>query len=211
MAENAQAVIAVSMFQGLVLGWADLVLPGTSYLEREGSMTNMEGRVQRLRRAVIPPSPDELAWLAKLAARFEVALSPYASVVYEELFGEPFEDLGETAPLRAAAPEGAMTGVRPRTGPTGTRLVRYRPLFSGAAVERVEKFAFQRPIDEAGLSREDAERIGVRDGHPVRLRTNGTSAELRARIRRGLEAGVVLVAEGTADNLKPGPVEVTRA
>jgi hypothetical protein len=45
----------------------------------------------------------------------------------------------------------------------------------------------------------------------VRLRTNGTSAELRARIRRGLEAGVVLVAEGTADNLKPGPVEVTRA
>ena len=97
-------------------------------------MTNMEGRVQRLRRAVIPPSPDELAWLAKLAARFDVELSPYASVVYDELFGEPFEDLGEAAPLRAAAPEGAMTGVRPRTGPTGTRLVRYRPLFSGAAV-----------------------------------------------------------------------------
>jgi Molydopterin dinucleotide binding domain len=167
--------------------------------------------VQRVRRAVIPPSPDELAWLAKLAARFELELSPYASAVYEELFGEPFEDLGEAAPLRAAAPEGAMTGVRPRTGPTETRLVRYRPLFSGPAVERVEKFAFQRPVDEAGLSREDAERIGVRDGYPVRLRTNGTSAELRARIRRGLEAGVVLVAEGTADNLKPGPVEVTRA
>jgi NADH-quinone oxidoreductase subunit G len=210
MAESAQAVIAVSMFQGLVLGWADLVLPGTSYLERDGSMTNMEGRRQRVRRAVIPPAPDELAWLAKLAARFEVELSPYASVVYEELFGEPFEDLAGTAPLHDA-PEGAMTGVSPRTGPRGTRLVRYRPLFSGPAVERVEKFAFQRPNDEAGLSREDAERLGVRDGHTVRLRTNGTSAELRARIRRGLDAGVVLVAEGTADDLKPGPVEVTPA
>ena len=104
-----------------------------------------------------------------------------------------------------------MTGVRPRTGPKGTRLVRYRPLFSGPAVERVEKFAFQRPTEEAALSREDAERIGVRDGHTVRLRTNGTSAELRARVRRGLEAGVVLVAEGTAVDLEPGPVEVTRA
>jgi NADH dehydrogenase/NADH:ubiquinone oxidoreductase subunit G len=208
LAESAQAVLAVSMFQGLVLGWADLVLPGTSYLERDGSMTNMEGRRQRLRRAVIPPSPDELAWLAKLAARFDVELSPYASVVYEELFGEAFEDLGGTAPLQAATSTGAVSAP---TRSKGTRLVRYRPLFSGPAVERVEKFDFQRPTDEVGLSRADAERIGVRDGHAVRVRTNGTSAELRARVRRGLETGVVLVAEGTAENLKPGPVEVTPA
>jgi NADH dehydrogenase/NADH:ubiquinone oxidoreductase subunit G len=208
LAESAQAVLAVSMFQGLVLGWADLVLPGTSYLERDGSMTNMEGRRQRLRRAVIPPSPDELAWLAKLAARFDVELSPYASVVYEELFGEAFEDLGGTAPLQAATSTGAVSAP---TRSKGTRLVRYRPLFSGPAVERVEKFDFQRPTDEVGLSRADAERIGVRDGHAVRVRTNGTSAELRARVRRNLEAGVVLVAEGTAENLKPGPVEVTPA
>jgi NADH dehydrogenase/NADH:ubiquinone oxidoreductase subunit G len=208
LAEGAQAVLAVSMFQGLVLGWADLVLPGTSYLEREGSMTNMEGRRQRLRRAVIPPSPDELAWLAKLAARFDVQLSPYASVVYEELFGEVFEDVGVTAPLQTAASPAAVSA---SARPQGTRLVRYRPLFSGPAVERVEKFDFQRPTDEVGLSRADAERIGVRDGHAVRVRTNGTSAELRARVRRNLEAGVVLVAEGTAENLKPGPVEVTPA
>jgi NADH dehydrogenase/NADH:ubiquinone oxidoreductase subunit G len=208
LAESAQAVLAVSMFQGLVLGWADLVLPGTSYLERDGSMTNMEGRRQRLRRAVIPPSPDELAWLAKLAARFDVELSPYASVVYEELFGEAFEDVGVTAPLQTAASPAAVSA---STRPEGTRLVRYRPLFSGPAVERVEKFDFQRPIDEVGLSRADAERIGVRDGHAVRVRTNGTSVELRARVRRNLEAGVVLVAEGTAENLKPGPVEVTPA
>ena len=100
LAESAQTVIAVTMFQGLAVGWADLVLPGTSYLERDGSLTNMEGRVQRVRRAVIPPGPDELAWLSKLAERFDVALSPYASLVHEELFGTPFEDLGATAPLR---------------------------------------------------------------------------------------------------------------
>ena len=71
LAEQAEHVIAITMFHGLAVGWADLVLPGTSYLERDGSYLNLEGRLQRLRRTVIPPVPDELAWLAKLAERFE--------------------------------------------------------------------------------------------------------------------------------------------
>ena len=53
--------------------------PGTSYLERDGTYVNLEGRLQRLRRTVIPPAPDELAWIAKLAERFGVELSPYPS------------------------------------------------------------------------------------------------------------------------------------
>lgn len=209
LAESAQTVIAVTMFQGLAVGWADLVLPGTSYLERDGSLTNMEGRVQRLRRAVIPPGPDELAWLSKLAERFDVELSPYASLVHEELFGTPFDELGETAVLRASGgelPAGAQT---PATD--GLRLVRYRPLFSGPAVERVEKFRFQRADGLVDLARDDAHRLGVRDGDEVTVRTNGTSATLRARVRRNLRAGVVLVPEGSADELVPGAVEVTPA
>jgi len=208
LAGGAGSVIALTMFQGLAVGWADLVLPGTSYLERDGSMTNLEGRVQRLRRAVIPPAPDELAWLAKLAQRFEVELSPYASAVHEELFGRPFAELGERAELNASVPDTA--GARHLPGPEGTRLVRYRPLFSGPAVERVPKFEFQRPNGDIELSPDDARRLGVRSGDVVNVRTNGTSAQLRARVRRGLEAGVVLVPEGAADDLQPGTVEVTR-
>jgi NADH dehydrogenase/NADH:ubiquinone oxidoreductase subunit G len=209
LAEGAQSVIALTMFQGLAVGWADLVLPGTSYLERDGSLTNMEGRVQRLRRAVIPPAPDELAWLSKLAERFSVELSPYASLVHEELFGTLFEELGETAPLRASGGEPA-TG-EPTPAGDGLRLVRYRPLFSGPAVERVEKFRFQRSDGLVDLARDDAHRLGVRDGDEVTVRTNGTSATLRARIRRNLRAGVVLVPEGSAEELVPGTVEVTPA
>ena len=209
LAESAQTVIAMTMFQGLAVGWADLVLPGTSYLERDGSLTNMEGRVQRVRRAVIPPGPDELAWLSKLAERFDVELSPYASLVHEELFGTPFEELGETAALRASGGELPAGGQAPAAD--GLRLVRYRPLFSGPAVERVEKFRFQRPDGLVDLARDDAHRLGVRDGDEVTVRTNGTSATLRARIRRNLRNGVVLVPEGSADELVPGSVEVTRA
>jgi NADH dehydrogenase/NADH:ubiquinone oxidoreductase subunit G len=209
LAESAQTVIALTMFQGLAVGWADLVLPGTSYLERDGSLTNMEGRVQRVRRAVIPPGPDELAWLSKLAERFDVALSPYASLVHEELFGTRFEELGETAALRASGGELPAKGQTPAGD--GLRLVRYRPLFSGPAVERVEKFRFQRPDGLVDLARDDAHRLGVRDGDEVTVLTNGTSATLRARVRRNLQNGVVLVPEGSADELVPGTVEVTRA
>jgi NADH dehydrogenase/NADH:ubiquinone oxidoreductase subunit G len=208
LAEGAQAVVAVAMFQGLVTGWADLVLPGTSYLERDGSLTNMEGRVQRLRRAVIPPGPDELAWLAKLAERFGVELSPYASVVYEELFGTPFADLGEQA--RMGTVPGTVPGREPRA-PEETRLVRYRPLFSGAMVERVPNLQFQRPNGDVELSHADAERLGIVDGAQVTVRTSGTTAQLRARVRRDLRSGVVLVPEGAAADLSEGPVEVKPA
>ena len=45
-------MIAITMFHGLAVGWADLVLPATSYLERDGTLLNLEGRLQRQRRAV---------------------------------------------------------------------------------------------------------------------------------------------------------------
>src|SRR6185437_750748 len=85
LAEHADAVIAISMFHGLAVGWADLVLPGTSYLEREGTYVNIEGRLQRLRQTSAPPGPDELEWIAKLAARFDVQLAPYAPAVFAEV------------------------------------------------------------------------------------------------------------------------------
>ena len=50
---------------------ADVVLPVTQWAEEEGTMTNLEGRVLRRRRAVAPPSGvrSELDVLADLAAR----------------------------------------------------------------------------------------------------------------------------------------------
>src|SRR5207253_8352862 len=105
LAEQAENVLAICMFGRAARGIADLVLPATSYLERDGTYVNLEGRVQRLRRAAIPPAPDELAWIAKLAERFGVELSPYAALLFEELAervfpGLPFGEVGERAPLR---------------------------------------------------------------------------------------------------------------
>ena len=157
LAEQAERVIAITMFHGLAVGWADLVLPGTSYLERDGSYVNLEGRVQRLRRTVIPPVPDELAWLAKLAERFGVELSPHPALVFAELSeliygGMPFGEVGERAPLPdrtpyEAPPPAPVAPVPPAAAAPaehflGTlKLQRYRPLFAGPAVERVPELA----------------------------------------------------------------------
>src|SRR5213079_1285261 len=108
LAEHAERVLVTSMFQGLAVGWADLILPGTSYLERDGTYVNLEGRLQRLRRAVIPPAPDELAWISKLGERFGVDIPPHASAVFDEVSpitfgGVPFGAVGEHARLPAPA------------------------------------------------------------------------------------------------------------
>ena len=215
LAEDAERVLVISMFHGLAAGWADLVLPGTSYLERDGTYVNLEGRLQRLRRTVIPPVPDELAWIARLAERFGVELSPYPSAVFAEVSGIafgglPFGEVGERAALPPAAPGDAEVEL-PETPPQGPglRLVRYRPLFSGPAVERVPELDFQRPQREVELSEADARRLAIANGEQVTVRSNGTSVTLRARLSRELRAGVVRIPEDFAADLQP-QVEVTK-
>jgi predicted molibdopterin-dependent oxidoreductase YjgC len=216
MAEQAERVIVISMFHGLAGGWADLVLPGTSYLERDGTYVNLEGRIQRLRRTVIPPVPDELAWIAKLAERFDVELSPYPSAVFAEISviafgGIPFGEVGEFAPLPAAVetPTSPETEPLAPTKDEGLRLVRYRPLFSGPAVERVPELQFQRPLAEVQLAEADAHERGIRNGDDVDVRSNGSSITLRARLTRELRPGVVRIAEEHAADLQTS-VEVAK-
>jgi NADH-quinone oxidoreductase subunit G len=203
LAERAGPVIAITMFAEPVRGWVDLVLPGTSYLEREGTMVNLEGRPQRLRRAVVPPAPDELAFVAKLAERFGVEIDPYPEVVSRD----------ERAPLPPPA-TGVHASVADRRQETARggplRLARYRALFSGVAVERVPELEFQRPEAAIELAPADASVRGIANGDTVRVSSNGTSVELRARVSRRLMAGAVRAAEEHVAGLDAG-VEVTRA
>ncbi len=212
LAESANRVLVLTMFHELAGGWADLILPSTGSLERDGTSMNLEGRVQRLRRAVSPPCPDELAWISKLAARFDVDVPPHAMGVFAELSEHLFrdlthEDIGLHAPLPArqayVVPEPATTPAPPDEAGGALRLQRYRPLFSGPAVERVPELGFQRPGPDVELSAADAESLGIANGDQVVVRSNGTSVELRARVNRKLVAGVARVADEHAGDLHP--------
>ncbi len=220
LAEHAEHVIAITLFHGLAVGWADLVLPATSYLERDGSLVNLEGRVQRLRRAVTPPVPDEVAWISKLGARFGVEISPHPAVLFEELSpkvlgGVTYGATGDRAPLAPRPPldATAITAPAPEPAPVAAagslQLVRYRALFSGPAVERIPELQFQRPAEELELSVEDAARLGIAGGNTVVVSSEGASATLRARVNRRLIAGAVRAAEEHVRELADS-VTVTR-
>jgi NADH-quinone oxidoreductase subunit G len=221
LAEQAEATIVLSMFGGLAAGWADLVLPATGYLERDGTFVNLEGRLQRLRRSVEPPCPDELEWISQLAARFDVDVAPYAAGVFAEVSarvygGLAFGEVGERAPLRGYpdAPEHVAREALPEPQQKAKRgeirLVAYKPLFSGAAVERVTELQFQRPQPELELSADDARRRKIATGDLVTVGSNGSAITLQARVNRRLRTGIARVALEHAEGFG-GIVEVAKA
>ncbi len=155
--------------------------------------------------------PDVLAWLSKLGERFGVEISPHTSVVFDEISercygGVTFADLGRhaTLPRRVAplvAPQPRVSAKLAQT--TGLRLIAYKPLFSGAAVDRTPELQFQRPGAEVQIAPEDAKARGIRNGATVTVASNGTSVELRARIARDLAAGAVRIPQQHAADLHP--------
>src|SRR4029077_19890780 len=130
------------------------------------------------------PCPGELEWISQLAARFGVDVAADASAVFSEVSekvcgGAPFGEVGERAPLRGypdAAERVAREAIpepqqKPKRGEI--RLVAYKPLFSGAAVERVAELQFQRPQPELELSADDARRRKIATGDLVTVGANG--------------------------------------
>ena len=90
---------------------------------------------------------------------------------------------------------------KPATGGKGLRLLTYRPLFSGPAVDRVPELAFQSPAGEVELARADARARKIADGDTVKVSSNGTSRSLRARIAPDLPAGAVRIPAADAAGL----------
>jgi predicted molibdopterin-dependent oxidoreductase YjgC len=204
LAERARFVLTTAMFESELTLWSHLVVPGTSYLERDGTFVNLEGRPQTLRRTVSPPGEDdELAFFAHLAGRFGVEIDPWAGRLPDE-----------HAPLPPAEAERAAVsapGIRaPKRAGRGLELVRYRGLFSGPAVERVPQLQFQRALAEVEISAADARKLGIAGGDPVRVSSNGTSKTLTAHLNRRLLAGVVRIEDEHAEGLA-SRVEVARA
>jgi NADH-quinone oxidoreductase subunit G len=67
---RAEVIVAVETQIGAVAAAASVLIPGHALLEKAGSVTNCEGRVQRVRQALPPASrtPPETRVLAMLAA-----------------------------------------------------------------------------------------------------------------------------------------------
>ena len=205
---------------------AHVVLPIASWAETEGTVTSMEGRVQRLRVATDPPGEARAGWqvLAELCARFGAGAS-YASAA------DVLQEAGRGAPRYALAHQGedrwGGTGLAKGTNgrkfrlcvadvPTLDRaagshvlvrdgaydwgrdpLVSYSPILS-------RDFQSERKLFPKGfieMCKHDADEIGVHPGRPVRLTSAQGSAVVPSRVRTDLQPGVLLVPFALRDHL----------
>jgi NADH-quinone oxidoreductase subunit G len=175
---------------------ADVVFPVTATQEREGSITNWEGRTQRFQSAVAGPDTTQHDW--EIAIQLSALLG--ADLGFNDLDGirAEIEKLGvrdeardwpEVAlPEPAEAPEGHVHVIRsPQLLDRGTMLTGAAHLLATAR----EPFVAVHPAD--------AERLGLDEGQQVEVAANGATLTLPVRIEADVVAGTVWVPLNSTD------------
>jgi predicted molibdopterin-dependent oxidoreductase YjgC len=219
MLERADFALQVSPFQSGSTGWATTIVPTTLPLEKDGTYTNLEGRVQRLRAAVPPPEGvlDGLVLAAEVGRRLGIELPDQAPAAYADMrerrpafAGVAWREIGEQGALTAESAPASNAPARPQIAAgqaTGTIVVGYRQLMSGAAVDHSPVLHFQR---RAGIeiAHGDAQSLGVATGDRVEVAYDGHSVTGAAIVLRRLRPGVVRLAAPLPYN---GPGELRAA
>jgi NADH-quinone oxidoreductase subunit G len=218
--ERADFALQVSPFQSGSTGWATTIVPTTLPLETEGTYTNLEGRVQRLRAAVPPPDGvlDGLVLAAEVGRRLGIDLPGQAPGAYADLrerrpafAGIAWGDIGERGALTAQSTRPSDGPPRPQIAAgqaTGTIVVGYRQLMSGAAVDHSPELHFQR---RAGIeiAHDDAQSLGVATGDRVEVVYDGGTATGAAIVLRRLRPGVVRLAT-PLPSIGPGALRIAQ-
>jgi formate dehydrogenase major subunit len=235
-------LVVQDIFRTRTAEFAHVVLPASSsWCEAEGTVTNSERRVQRVRKALEPPgnARDDLWIIAEIAKRLghdwahpsaeelwnEVrSLAPiFAGMSYERLEREgglhwPCYDEnhpgelflhsrlwndpvgGPPAPFSVVEhdpPVERPDAEYPFTLTTGRRLDSYNT--------GVQTGGYTSPLrrgESLDISPEDADRLGVLNGDPVRVTSRRGSVVAPARIDRSLRAGLVFMTLHFQDEVK---------
>ena len=205
---------------------AHVVLPISSFAETEGTITNMEGRVQRLHVATDPPGEARPGWqvLAELCARFDVG-APYNSAK------DVLIEVGQASPryARACKGEDKWGGIGMARAPNGGKfrlfaaeappltlaegqhvlvrdgdfdwgrdpLVAFSPTLSRDYQSQRKLF----PNGFVEIGKLDADGVGVHPGRSVRLTSVHGNAVVPIRVRTDLKPSVLLVPYAFRDHL----------
>jgi NADH-quinone oxidoreductase subunit G len=173
-----------------LMNYANVVLPAAASVERDGTITDWEGRRLPIRAAVEPPG----------AARADYAI-----------FAETARHLGRPIGCRSHAevsaeldallassrtPEISMNGDGPAASPASDqlRLLTYRLLYDeGSRISHTKGVGAMTAKVFAELNVADAERLGISDGAQVTVSSQHGTITVDAKVTKGLRPGVVFV------------------
>lgn len=210
--ESAEYVVSIDLFLNESNRRADLILPASGFGEKDGTVTNVEGRVQKVNALSPGPGQTRPDWSilddianragrsiglssAELIAKEISAVAPaYAGVTWDHLEWEARE--GAVVPVAGSqtlkhipvalkgtkAPGAALTLHVARTLYDDGVMMRHNPTLRPLA-----------PGAAAHLNPDDARKIGAQAGAPVKVVTKQGEGELVAVIDEGTPAGVVYV------------------
>jgi formate dehydrogenase alpha subunit len=209
---------------------AHVVLPAATFAEKDGTYTNTERRVQRVRKAVEPVGQSKPDWwiASQIARRMGAAgfdypdarsimeeiasLTPsYAGIRYERLEdgslqwpcpapdhpGTPFlhaqrfntpSGKAKLVPLQYKPPAELPDAEYPLVLTTDRSLYHYH---TGTMTLRVEGLKVLNREELLRIHPEDAARLGVGDGQPVRVVTRRGELTVKARLTDACQPGVV--------------------
>lgn len=194
---------------------ADVVLPGVSFAEKDGTFTNVERRVQKVRRAMSPVGDSVPDWkiICDLSTRMGYSMS-YSGP------GEVMEEIASLVPLYEGMTYSRLEGggvqwvLRKKRDPK-FQAVDYRgpgekpddqyPLWViaggfhyhygiGTTSRRAEGLAKVYPESCVEIHPDDAAKAGVKDGDLVSLMSHRGSIELLCRISDRVPKGVAYTA-----------------
>jgi NADH-quinone oxidoreductase subunit G len=227
--ERAQYVVSIDLFLNDSNRDADVIFPASGFAEKDGTVTNLEGRVQKVN--MIAPGPGQtrpdwailgdladragrpigLAAAETIAKEVSEAAPAYTGVTWDHLEWEARDGavvpLAGSAPLRHIpvslkgdkAPSAELTLHVGRTLYDDGVMMRHSPILHRLA-----------PGPVAHLNPEDAKRAGALDGHPVRVVTKHGDGEFTALLDEGTPAGVVYVPYNQAGAVSLGTDAVVR-
>jgi NADH-quinone oxidoreductase chain G len=202
---------------------ADVVLPSVSFAERQGTVTNMEGRVQKLNPALSPRGEGRADWqiltalAQRLGSRFDYAspedilreiagaIPAYADISYATIGANgrlaQYTAAGATLPRAQANPaqeDQADAGLVLLEGGAFFHLGPYS--FRSAALLRLD------PQCCALINPDDARTLNLADGDDVTVTSAEGSLKVKARITERVRPGTVFL----PDNYEPAPVNRLR-
>jgi predicted molibdopterin-dependent oxidoreductase YjgC len=210
--DGAEYVVAIDMFLNDSNRSADVILPASGFAEKEGTVTNLEGRVQKLNAIRPGPGQSRPDWaiLADIGDRCGRALNlaapetiakeisevapAYTGVTWDHLEWEARD--GSVVPLSGSqainhipvalagprSPRAALTLHVARTMYDDGVLMRHSPSLHPLA-----------PGAVAHLNPVDARKLGAQQGKPVQVVTKQGVGEFTVVIDEGTPAGVVYV------------------
>jgi len=227
--EKVPFLVVQDLFLSPTAQQADVVLPAASFAEKDGTFTNAERRIQRVRRGIASPGEARAdgAIIAALASKLGSTVSFTGPAAIFAEIAKVVPSYGEFT-FNEIGPQGVVWGgetlqptkrnlVQVNGGATVAgdfRLVTGSALYHSGTVSTKAKGPMAvMPEPYVELSREDAKGLKVVDGDLIKLAGNGTELTLKVKVGNRLPKGVLFApyhfAEAQVNRLYKGEAVIS--